>query len=289
MLKNQQTPSMREGPRGIKLTESGHGIPIFLFHGIGSSGEIFLEQFRELGTDFHVVAWDAPGYGRSEDSSEQLRMDDYADLAAECIRDVFDSGAHVVGMSWGGVIATRLALRHPDLVRSLVLGSSTVGSGSTSDQSEAMLSRPSQLEELGTAVFAAQRAPRLVSENASKPVQQAAVNLMEQSIRLPGYGDACASMAETDHTPDLAGISQPTLVIWGEKDQITGRREAVPLIAGIPGAVGVEVKDAGHLTNWEAPENFNSWISSFALISERMGATAHFTNSRPLEFQPVAS
>lgn len=289
MLETQNHPSVRDGPHGISLTESGSGIPVFLMHGIGSSGEIFLEQFQELGTDFHVVAWDAPGYGRSGDSPNRLRMDDFADLAAACIRDAFDSGAHVIGMSWGGVIATRLALRHPGLVRSLVLGSSTVGSATTPEQAEAMIARRSQLDELGAVTFASQRAPRLIAENAPAAVKQAAVELMSQSIRLPGYGDAAVSMAETDHTPDLARISQPTLVIWGENDQITGHRAAVPLLAGIPGAVGVEVKEAGHLTNWESPENFNSWIASFALISERMGATAHFTNSQPLNFQPVVS
>lgn len=289
MSEFNQIPSVREGPHGINLTESGQGIPVFLLHGIGSSGEIFLPQLSELGPDFHVVAWDAPGYGRSEDAVENLRMDDFADLAAECIQDSFPDGAHVVGMSWGGVIATRLALRHPELVRSLVLGSSTVGSGATPEQAETMSARPGQLEQHGASMFAAQRAPRLVADTAPEPVQQAAVELMAQSIRLPGYGDAAESMAETDHTPDLAKISQPTLVIWGEKDRITGHPAAVPLISGIHGAVGVEVKDAGHLTNWESPENFNSWVASFALISERMGATAHFTNSRPLAFQSALS
>lgn len=278
-------PSVREGPHGISLTESGTGIPVFLLHGIGSSGDVFLPQLQELGPDFHVVAWDAPGYGRSADATRSLDLDDFADQAADCIREVFEDGAHVVGMSWGGVIATRLALRHPELVRSLVLGSSTVGSGTTGKQTAAMLARAGQLELLGSEAFAADRAPRLVADDAPTAVKEAAVDLMAQAIRLPGYADAAASMAATDHTDQLAGISHPTLVIWGEQDQITGHPAAVALIAGIGGAVGVEVKDAGHLTNWESPENFNSWIASFAVISERMRATAHFTNSRPLDFQ----
>lgn len=287
MLSIKPVPSVREGPHGISLTETGSGIPVFLLHGIGSSGDVFLPQLEKLGTEFHVVAWDAPGYGRSKDTLLRLSMDDFADMAADCIRDVFGSGAHVVGMSWGGVIATRLALRHPELVRSLVLGSSTVGSAATEQQSEAMLSRVPELEILGVDDFSKKRAPRLIAEDTPDEVKAEAVNLMTNAIRLPGYEDAANSMAATDHTAQLPEIAQPTLVIWGQRDQITGHQAAIPLIAGINGAVGVEVKDVGHLTNWEAPENFSNWIASFALISERMGASAFFTNSQPLDIQSV--
>jgi 3-oxoadipate enol-lactonase len=282
MATTHDGPSVREGPHGIRLTESGQGIPLLLLHGIGSSGDVFRDQFPLLSEEHHVVAWDAPGYGDSADPDHPLTMDDFADAAADCITDRFPDGAHVVGMSWGGVIATRLALRHPDLVRALILGSSTVGSGTNPDQAQNMRARAGELERLGAEQFAQERAVRLVSPDADRTVQGRAIALMAQSVRLPGYGYAAESMASTDHTGDLGDVGCPTLVLWGEKDTVTGRRSAVPLISGIPGAVGVEIRGAGHLANLESPENFTTWVASFALIAERMRGTEKYRKSAPL-------
>jgi 3-oxoadipate enol-lactonase len=282
MTTNEPGPSVREGPSGVHLTEVGEGIPVFLLHGIGSSGAVFDDQLPLLADEHHVVAWDAPGYGRSADPDGPLGLDDFADIAAECIRDSFADGAHVVGMSWGGVIATRLALRHPELVRSLVLGSSTVGSGGDPGKAEEMRGRPEELGRVGATAFAAARAVRLVSPDATEETKQRATALMESSIRLPGYGYAAESMATTDHTGDLGDVTVPTLVFWGDRDGVTGRDAAVPLIAGIPGAVGVEVRDAGHLTNLESPENVTTWIASFALIAERMKESGKYRKSTRL-------
>lgn len=254
---------------------------MFLLHGIGSSGAVFDDQLPLLSEDHHVVAWDAPGYGGSADPDGPLTMDDFADAAADCIRDRFSDGAHVVGMSWGGVIATRLAVRHPELVRGLVLGSSTVGSGTTPDQADDMRRRADDLERSGPEDFAQHRAVRLVSPDADEITRGRAVSLMAQSIRLPGYRYAAESMAATDNTADLGEITSPTLVLWGDGDEVTGRRTAVPLIAGIPGAVGVEIRHAGHLTNLESPENFTTWVSSFALIAERMRKSEKYLRSTP--------
>lgn len=282
MTSSTPGPAVREGPHGIHLTETGEGIPLFLLHGIGSSGDVFDGQLPLLSDEHHVVAWDAPGYGQSADPADPMTMDDFADAAADCIRACFNDGAHVVGMSWGGVIATRLALRHPDLVRGLTLGSSTVGSATSQDQVENMRRRPDELERAGAEAFARDRSARLVSPEATDLVKSRAASLMAASIRLPGYRYAAESMAATDHTDDLGDVTCPTLVLWGDQDTVTGRKAAVPLIAGIPGAVAVEIRDAGHLTNLEAPENFTTWVASFALISERMRQSEKYRKSTPL-------
>lgn len=275
-------PAVREGPHGIHLTETGDGIPLFLLHGIGSSGEIFHGQLPLLSDDHHVVTWDAPGYGQSDDPTSPMTMDDYADAAADCIRACFRDGAHVVGMSWGGVIATRLAVRHPELVKGLILGSSTVGSGTDTDKAAKMRERPAALEADGAEQFARKRAVKLVSPHANDMLKSRAISLMANAIRLPGYRYAAESMAATDNTEELGAVTCPTLVLWGEQDSVTGRASAVPLIAGIPGAVGVEVRHAGHLTNLESPENFTTWVASFALIAERMRSSEKYRKSTRL-------
>lgn len=255
----------------LHVTDIGSGPAVLMLHGIGGSADSFAPQFDELGERLRLLAWDAPGYARSADPATSLTLDDYADAAAEVIREhCGDAGAHVLGMSWGGVIATRLALRHPGLVRSLVLGSSTVGSGATAEGAAAMRARGDQLAELGSAEFAARRAPKLLSDMAAAEEIRSAVTAMAEAIRLPGYRCAAESMAATDHTADLPGIDIPTLVLCGDADTVTGLPAGQVLAGGIPGAVFVTVHGAGHLANQECPAAFNAWFESFIHITERL-------------------
>lgn len=253
------------------VVESGSGPALLMLHGIGGSADSFAPQFDELSDSLRLLAWDAPGYGRSEDPGRPFDLDDYADAAADVIRDrCGDAGAHVLGMSWGGVIATRIALRHPDLVRSLLLGSSTVGSGADDEAAGRMRTRAATLAQQGAEAFAAERAPRLVSGTAGAELTAKATAIMAASIRLPGYGYAADSMAATDHTADLAKIDIPTLVLSGDEDTVTGIPASQVLAGGIPGAVFVTVRGAGHLANQERPDAFNAWVESFIFITERL-------------------
>ena len=93
---------------------------------------------------------------------------------------------------------------------------------------------------------------------------------MSEAIRPAGYAVAAETMATTDHTEALTEVSAPTLVFWGEADNVTGETASIPLVGKIPGAVGVEVRGAGHLANQEAAERVNHWIASFTTITERM-------------------
>ncbi|WP_038170548.1 alpha/beta fold hydrolase [Tomitella biformata] len=254
----------------IHVDDAGAGMPIFMLHGIGGSADTFAPQFAGM-TDLRVLAWDAPGYGRSADPAGPMSLDDYADVAAAIIRErCGDGGAHVLGMSWGGVIATRLALKHPGLTRSLILGGASVGSGATEAGSAAMRNRAAELADLGPAAFAAKRAPRLIAPDSTAEQVAAATRLMAESIRLPGYGHAAESMAATDHTADLAKIACPALALCGDLDAVTGVDASQALAGGIPNGVFVTIRGGGHLVNQECPDAFNAWTESFVQISERL-------------------
>lgn len=241
-----------------------------LLHGIGGSADTFAPQFADCADRLRLLAWDAPGYARSADPATPLTLDDYADLVAGLIRDRCRNGAHLLGMSWGGVIATRVAMRHPELLRSLILGSSTVGSGATEEGAAAMLARADELEADGAAAFAARRAPKVLSPQADPDRVQAVAAAMAASIRPAGYRSAAAAMAATDHTADLPRIDTPTLVLCGDLDTVTGEAASQVLAGGIPGAVFVTLRGAGHLANQERPEAFDAWAESFVQITERL-------------------
>lgn len=241
----------------------GPGDPVLLLHGIGGSADSFTDQLAALSVRHRVLAWDAPGYARSADPEKAPGMAGYAATAAALLRERDAAPAHVVGVSWGGVIATRLALEHPEVVRSLVLVDSTRGSGRTPEQAAAMRRRADELAGMGSEAFAGARAPKLVSAEAPRELAERVATAMARSIRLPGYAYAAASMAETDHDDVLGRISVPTLVIAGDRDVVTGVTESKAIAAAVPGARFEVIEGAGHLSNVESAEEFNRLVLEF--------------------------
>jgi 3-oxoadipate enol-lactonase len=254
----------------LHLEQKGDGGPLLLcLHGIGSSSAAFSPQLAELSARTQVLAWDAPGYGRSADPGGPLGLDGYADVAAELIRRR-GGAAHVLGVSWGGVIALRLATRHPDLVAGLVVAGSSRGSGTDPRRAAAMRRRAAELGELGPRAFATGRGPRLVSENAPPELVRRVIRTMADAVRHPGYGYAAESMAATDLTAELLGITAPTLVLCGALDQVTGPEESQAIAGAIHTSVYVVLDGAGHLANQERPEAFNAWVLSHLRITARI-------------------
>ncbi|MFG2140576.1 alpha/beta fold hydrolase [Streptomyces sp. NPDC048650] len=246
----------------LHVAEAGESGPLLLcLHGIGSSSAAFAPQLAGLRAQLRVVAWDAPGYGRSPDPQGPLDLDGYADAAAEVIR-AYGASAHVLGVSWGGVIALRLATRHPDLVDSLVVADASPGSGTDPAKASGMRARAAELARLGPRAFAGRRGPRLVSERAPAELVERVVDTMAAAVRLPGYGYAAESMASADLRAELPAVTAPVLVLCGEQDRVTGTDAAQALAGALHKTAYVIVKDAGHLANQEQPERFNAWVLS---------------------------
>ena len=247
--------------------------PVLLcLHGIGSCADAFIPQqplASRLGR--RVIAWDAPGYRNSPDPEADWGLDGWADAVAELIRAVSDGPVDLLGVSWGGVTATRVALRHSDLVASLVIADSSVGSGTTPERAEAMRGRAAAVAELGLAEFARTRSPVLFSEGADAGLVEVAADLMIDSVRLPPYQWACNSMADTDHRDDLARITAPTLVVCGDNDAVTPPSLSKQLAAGIEGADLEFIEGAGHLANQERPDAFNDVVASFISTRSPLG------------------
>lgn len=249
---------------GIALVEHRpEGAPMrtaVLLHGIGGNAASF-DGLGDRLADRGVlaVAWDAPGYGRSRDPRGDV---DLVDRLAGAITARRWGPVDVVGTSWGGVIATVLAHRRPELVRSLVLADSTRGSATSRDKATAMRDRVAELEACGAEEFAARRAGRLVSPHAD---DRSAVQVRRQMarVRVPGYRVAAEFMASTDTGSILSRITAPTLVVVGEDDVVTGVPESRLLAERIPGARLSVIPRAGHAAVSERPDAMADAITDF--------------------------
>lgn len=254
----------------VHVEEAGdHGPLLLCLHGIGSSSAAFAPQLAEVSSYARVVAWDAPGYAESPDPEGPLTLDDFADAAAGLIRERGGRG-HVLGVSWGGVIALRLAVRHPDLVDSVIVADSSPGSGTDEDKAAGMRARATELAELGPRAFAEARGPRLVSPDAPDELVRRVVDTMAASVRLPGYAYAAESMASADLRTELPSVAAPSLVLCGDQDRVTGIEASQTVAGALRRTAFVIVKDAGHLANQEQPGRFNAWVLSHLRITARI-------------------
>ncbi|GAB2737454.1 alpha/beta hydrolase [Salinifilum aidingensis] len=246
---------------GTEVLDEGSGVPVLMLHGIGGAAEAFTAQMSGL-PGRRTLAWDAPGYGGSADLPGEPALDDYVGTAVAVLRGLGAVPAHVLGVSWGGVIATRMALTAPDLLRSLVLADSSRGSGRTAEARAAMANRVEELTRLGAGAFAERRGPRLTARDADAGVAEQVLVQMSR-VRLTGYRNAARAMAATDHSDQLAAITTPTLVVVGAEDVVTGVAESRALAGGVPGARFEVVPGAGHAANQERPDEFNAAVRRF--------------------------
>ena len=110
-----------EGAPRLAVDRAGSGPLVFFLHGIGGNRSNWTAQIEALCHSFHAVAWDARGYGDSDDYEGAL---DFGDFARDALRvlDRFEAErAHFVGLSMGGRIAQDFHARFPDRVATLVL------------------------------------------------------------------------------------------------------------------------------------------------------------------------
>lgn len=109
---------------GIRLHYEigGTGDAVLLLAGLSMPGAMWGPQIKALGQHYRVITFHHRGVGETDLPPERVyTMAQLADDAAALLRELKIGRAHVVGVSMGGTIGLELALRHPQLVRSLVL------------------------------------------------------------------------------------------------------------------------------------------------------------------------
>jgi pimeloyl-ACP methyl ester carboxylesterase len=233
-------------------------------HGIGSNSRSFRHQLAELSDAYTVLAWDAPGYGRSDDPSGPFSQDDLADAAARLLDEQAIEYAHVLGVSLGGVIAQLVYHRHPRRVRSLILADTTAGGGALPEpeRSERVRRRLEAIDTLTPRQLAHERAPQLVRSDAPAELVAELEDIMAE-VRPAGYRAAALALGAADLTARLSSIAVPTLVVHGADDGVVPLATGRELAKAIPGALLVVLPRAGHVSNQEQPSAFNAAVRTF--------------------------
>ena len=282
MTTHTAPPPMQEslldvGGRKIFVAETGDGPPVLLLHGggPGASGvSNYARNIAELAKEFRVIVPDLPGYGRS---TKGIDLTDPFGALATGIRGLLDrlglDRAHLVGNSYGGACALRLALDTPDRVdRMVLMGPGGIGTTRTRPTRglTALLnyytgdgpSRP-KLEKFirDHRVFNAAQVPDSVIDARYRDSIDPEV-VADPPLRRP---KSAAALWKMDFTRDkrLNRLAVPTLVLWGGADKVNRPTGGRMLADRMPDCDLYEVANTGHWVQWERADLFNQLCAAF--------------------------
>lgn len=261
------TDFLRIGPKPeIAVEYAGSGPFVLFMHGVGGNRRNWSDQIAGISGRYRAAAWDARGWGDSDDYDGALRMADICD-DIDRVLDRFEvERVHIVGLSMGGFVALEYYARAPGRFRSLTLvdTSATIASDMTLEQrAEFVRLRKTPLLEGKTPKDIA---PAMVATLLSPKAGPAVRARLEASISMlhpESYMKAVDMVVDFNRSDVPPTIRVPTLCVVGSDDRLTPPNVMKALADRIPGAEYVEIPDAGHLVNIEAPEAFNRALLAF--------------------------
>lgn len=249
--------------------DEGEGPPVVFAHGLLASKEMFRAQIDVLKPSYRCISVDLRGHGESQGTADSFSLEDQAEDLSNLLTDLVGGPANLIGLSQGGMTFMRLALAHPDQVRSLVLldTSADVENPETlpSYQELAAGLRDGSDSQRHQVIDVVQTILYGTSWRSTADPEQLA---HERDVMLghdrEGLFAACQAVFDRgDIREQIAAIGVPTLVIVGEEDAATPPSKAEEIRDAIPSAKLVRIKRAGHHSPIEAPEQVADALEAF--------------------------
>jgi 3-oxoadipate enol-lactonase len=251
-----ETVFVHPSPR-LAVSYAGEGPLVLFLHGIRGNRRNWDAQIEALADQgFKAAAWDARGYGDSEDYPGPLNFRDH--LVGDVLRvaEHFDAKKfHLVGLSMGGRIARNVGIYHSDRLFSLTVVNANPGFNSMSADDVRRF-----VTERKT------RTPESIRKLMGPNPRQGAYEELVQSIDLirdESYRKTLEASVAQDRDAPIENIRVPTMIVAGEEDNVYPPELARGMAQRIPGAELATMKGAGHLANLEQPEEFNRLLLEF--------------------------
>jgi len=243
----------------IGYAEAGGGdaTPIVFLHGVGSDKSVWRPQLDHFSRERPAIAFDYPGYGDSDPAPSGTTRDDYADAIISAMHELGVDRAHICGLSLGGVVA--IAMHHADAKRcaSLILADSFAKHPDGQAIYERGIAASNDLRAMAEA-----RVDVLLAQPADPAVRSEVVETMAR-IAPAAYVIGAEAVWLANQRDRARKIRVPTLVLCGTEDKVTPPSLSQELAALIPRATYEPIQGAGHISNLERPDEFNSALDAF--------------------------
>lgn len=247
--------------------EKGRGFPIVLIHGYTGNLQNWILQVRALAKNYRTISLDLRGHGRSV---KPTRRDEYSlELFAADVYDLLNALAvpqcHLIGHSMGGMVAQEFVLRHPEMVRALVLVDTAADLPQGIPWQERArlmeLARTEGMEALFDEMLRTQPLGSQVIEQNPQLIDIWRKQFLMTSLE--GYLH-CGQLigGRRSVLEELSQIRVPTLIICGEADE-PFLEPSLRMHQRIPDSEFIIIPRAGHTPTLENPLAFNEVLLSF--------------------------
>lgn len=251
--------------RGVELDfiagGDPQGAPLIMLHGLSDSCRSMQPLMSALPREIRSMALSLRGHG---DSSRPQRGYAPADMAAD-VADAMDRlgvrDAMILGHSMGSVVAQELAVRYPLRAAGLILVGAFAGLRGEAELEAFCEAEIFPLTDPIDPLFV-----RGFQESTlARTVAPGFIDLVVgESLKVPAHVWKSAIRGLLAARP-AAGITAPTLLLWGDQDGFALERQQAALIRAIPGAVLETFEGTGHSPHWEEPERAARVIADFVL------------------------
>lgn len=247
----------------LNVVREGDGPIVVLSHALGCDLSMWDGVAAQLSRAHTVLRYDHRNHGASELLPGALRVETLAQDAAELIRrEAGGEPVHFVGLSMGGMTGQALAVRHPELLKTMVIANSAAH---YPDQAP-WRARAETVAAKGVAAIAPGAVSRwLTPAYVGTPEgAEAAKKLHDVLVRTDaqGYIESCNAVAAIDFRESNHRIAVPTLVIGGLQDEATPMAMSQAMASAIPHA-RLQTIDAAHLSAVERPVEFAQLLIDF--------------------------
>ncbi len=249
---------------GLKLpyVQQGEpsGVPVVLLHAYAESWRSFERVLAHLPPSIRAFAPTQRGHGDADRPDSGYRLEDLSADVAAFMDAVGLDAAMIVGGSSGGYVAQRFAIDHPGRTLALVLSGTprSLREGGV-ELSEAV----SELRDPIDPVFARE----FVQSCVFGPVPPAFLeSMISESRKMPArvWKAALQGLREADPPTEVATITAPTVILWGDRDAYLPRADQEALAGAISGSRLVIYGETGHTPHWEQPERVAADVVALA-------------------------
>jgi 3-oxoadipate enol-lactonase len=259
-------PMFLDGAPRIAYRRQGSGPAVVFLHGIGGNSLNWRGQCDTLSDRYATVAWDARGYGFSDDYEGDLSFGSFADDLIRLLDGLDLAQAHLVGLSMGARILMDFQARYPGRAATLTLCDCHFGFQTAltpEKRAEFIRLRQQPLQEgKSLADLAPTLIDSLVGPNCTETAQ---ADLLESilALHVDSYLKTIAASTNFDCSNDLSDFDLPVNLIYGEYDRLTPPSIGEDIAGRISSATLRILPDAGHLSNLEQPKAFNAALENF--------------------------